>query len=172
MLNAKLKEAAFPGTRRLIGAIEKYEARNNKTVRLNESILQHFISGARKRIGINQWTVLIATLDDWSEYGQFRGANEKTLGSASPVSASSPESSSIVIVPSERPSRFATFNSPHFKKQDAVGDSMFSLLTNAERTFFHEDSVGLKANLRKFAEVFIHRTLLTADGRYLDKIGV
>ncbi|MFY9287933.1 MAG: DEAD/DEAH box helicase family protein [Alphaproteobacteria bacterium] len=68
--------------------------------------------------------------------------------------------------------RFATFDSPLFLVRDAVGDSMLSCLTNAERAFSANDFVGMKGNLRKFVEMCIHSSMLLINENYLRQLGV
>ena len=69
-------------------------------------------------------------------------------------------------------SAFARFTSPHFMKADASGSTMQMLLSNAERSFGFGDTIGVRANLRKFVEMFVNSTMKAATNHYLDSLNM
>jgi len=62
---------------------------------------------------------------------------------------------------------FSAFSAPAFAQADARGHSMLSSLRLAQAAFFAGNSEEMRADFSKFAELFVHRTLMAVNADQL-----
>ena len=195
----KLRQRGL-GKQRLMMAIIDYEKANQKpSTGLTSVITERIINGRIRTIAAEQWQRLNEVIDalpvtepdlqppapadsgapvngtpltpHFEELvAALAAAVTEQLKRKSPPEENGETGPQATPAPAPASDKFAGFKAPAFTKKDAVGDSMLSVLTNAERAFFADDPVGLKSNLRKFAELFIHHTLLSLDGSRLEAL--
>jgi superfamily II DNA or RNA helicase len=91
--------------------------------------------------------------------------SEKPDFAATPLTAEDIAASLPVRAQQELPRGidYESLQAPLLHKEDAMGDSMISCLQNAQRDFVHQNRVGLRANLRKLVELFVHHTISAAE---------